>query len=211
MKWINFFDIIVVLNLRKRVDRLLHITEQMELMNIPFELVTSIENENGAIGLRDTVVKVFEESIELGHKNILIFEDDCEFIESKQVLDDTMNNAVEQLPDYYHILYLGAQVTNGFKRRHSSSLLQLDMAFATHCFAISLDGMKTIMSMELDYPIDNSIVNKLQPLQKCFITYPLLANQKAGISDINTGGDGFVDWKPFIVDRYRQQLANFNQ
>ena len=59
MSWTNFFDGIYVLNLRHRTDRLLHITEEMEKYDIGFELVTSIENENGAEGLRQTVVKLF--------------------------------------------------------------------------------------------------------------------------------------------------------
>lgn len=200
--WTDFFDRIVVINLPERKDRLIEVTEEMDKYNIPFELVDGIKCDNGAEGLRQTVENIFVESIEVGHKRILIFEDDCLFVHDPT---EVMNNAVKELPENWHILYLGAQCINGFKRRQSSALLQLDNAYATHAWGLSLQGMKEIISAGLEAPIDNSIVSTIQPLQQCFITYPLLATQRAGESNI---GGTWIDWSPFIVQRYTQKLAD---
>lgn len=201
MSWVNFFDAIYVINLRKRVDRLLEITEELEKYNIPFELVTAIENENGAEGLRQTVEKIFKESIERKHEQILIFEDDCYFLQDPNPI---MGMVVKELPEYWHIFYLGGQPSNGFNRRHSSSLLQLDTCYSTHAWAISNQGMKEILSVGLKAPIDNSVVDTVQKQQKCFITYPLLASQRAGISNI---GNVFIDWSPYIINKYKEKLS----
>lgn len=202
--WTDFFDRIVVINLPKRVDRLIEVSEELNNYGIEFDLVDGIEHEKGAEGLRQTVENILKDSIQKKHKAILIFEDDCLFVEPKDVVDRTMEDAIKDLPEYWHILYLSAQATDGFKRRHSSSLLQLDKAFATHSWAISLQGMKEIIAAGLEAPIDNSIVDKVQPMQKCFITYPILTTQRAGVSNI---GNTFIDWHPFLIGRYNQKLA----
>ena len=64
--------------------------------------------------------------------------------------------------------------------------------------------MKEIIAAGLEAPIDNSIVDKVQPMQRCFITYPILTTQRAGVSDI---GNTFIDWHPFLIGRYNQKLA----
>ena len=85
MKWLSFFDEIFVLNLSKRQDRLLEITEHFEEYEIPFKRIESIENSNGAEGLRDTMLLIFEDAIDKGRENILVFEDDCEIIKGKEI------------------------------------------------------------------------------------------------------------------------------
>ena len=202
--WTSFFDKIYVINLPKRIDRLLQFVEEMEKYEIEFEIINGIEHESGAEGLRQTVENIFIDAIEKKYDNILIFEDDCYFVEGKSTVDWTMENAIKELPEQWQILYLSAQPTNGFNRRQSGCLLQLDGAFATHSWAISNQGMREILSVGLDAPIDNSIVKSIQPLQRCFITYPILTSQRAGMSDI---GRTDIDWQPFIVSRYYQKLG----
>lgn len=202
--WTNFFDKIYVINLPKRIDRLMQFVEEMEKYEIEFEIVNGIEHESGAEGLRQTVENIFKDAIDKKYNQILIFEDDCYFVEGKSTVDWTMDNAIKELPEDWHILYLGAQVTNGFKRRQGSCLFQLDLAFATHAWALSRQGMMEILAVGLEAPIDNSVVKTVQTQQKCFITYPLLASQRAGFSNI---GNTEIDWNPFIVNRYSQKLG----
>lgn len=200
--WTNWFDKTYVLNLRKRIDRLIHVCEEMSKYNIDFELVTSIENkENGAEGLKDTIVELFNNALLNNYSKILVFEDDIKWVTDP---NPTMEMVVKELPEYWHICYLGGQPSNGFNRRHSSSLLQLDTCFATHAWAISNQGMKEILASGLKAPIDNSIVDTVQKQQKCFITYPLLASQKEGYSDI---GGTEINWNPFIINKYNEKLS----
>lgn len=204
--WTDFFDRIVVINLPKRLDRLLEVTEEMDKYNIPFELVDGITSEiGGAEGLRLTVEKIFKESIEKKHSNILLFEDDVLFKENP---NSFMDEVIKQLPEVYDIVFLGCQATNGMKRRHSANLLQLDMAFATHAAFYSLQGMKEIINRGLEAPIDNYYVKEIEPMQRCYVTFPLIATQRAGLSSI---GGQWIDWDVFISQRYYQKLAEMPQ
>jgi GR25 family glycosyltransferase involved in LPS biosynthesis len=204
MAWTDFFTKIFVINLPERTDRLLDIAEELDKWGIPYELRNAIKKENGAEGLRETVWNIIEEGVFNNWQSVLIFEDDCVFVESCGNPNDTMEQVVKQLPDMWQLLYLGGQVTNGFKLRHSPNLLLLDMCFATHAWALSLDAMKNIISEGLDYPIDNSVVKTIQPRGHTYITYPLLATQRAGHSDI---GKTYINWQPFIEQRYYQKLG----
>jgi len=204
MRWTNYFSKILVINLRHRTDRLLQIYEEMDKMDINFELVTAIEHENGAEGLRQTLNNILQRGIEEKWENVLIFEDDCEWVENKDVVDRAMDGAIKEIPDNWHLLYLSAQVTCGFHYKHGNHLLQLDGAYSTHSWAISKQGMKEIISQGLDAPIDNCMVDKIQKMQNCYITYPILTTQRAGESDI---GKTYINWFPFLVTRYNTELS----
>jgi hypothetical protein len=64
--------------------------------------------------------------------------------------------------------------------------------------------MKEILMAGLEAPIDNCIVAKIQSHGTTYITYPLLATQRPGISDI---GNTYINWQPFIENRYYQKLG----
>jgi GR25 family glycosyltransferase involved in LPS biosynthesis len=204
MAWTDFFTKIFVINLPERTDRLLDIAEELDKWNIPYELVDAIKDENGAEGLRKTVWNIIEKGVKNEWQSILIFEDDAVFVESCGNPNDIMENVIKQLPSLWQLLYLGGQATNGFKLRYSPNLLLLDMCFATHAWAISLDGMKNIVSEGLESPIDNSVVKTIQPRGHTYITYPLLCTQRPGMSNI---GNTYIDWQPFIEQRYYQKLG----
>lgn len=206
--WTNYFDDIIVVNLLKRTDRLLKITEDFEKYGIPFRRVLAIEdNDNGARGLRDTMIGIYKEAIEKGHQNILVFEDDAKIIVGEEIFNDTMNKVVSQLPENYHFCFLGGQATFRFSHYHSTNLLPVRMYFATHAVAYSLQGMKEIMARELGYPIDNWMVEHIQNLGHCYCVDPLLCSQYAGYSDI---GKNEIDWSPFIIPRHEQKKAEMN-
>jgi GR25 family glycosyltransferase involved in LPS biosynthesis len=204
MSWTNFFTKIFVINLPERTDRLLEVAEELYKWEIPYELVNAIKHESGAEGLRMTVEKIFREAIANEWESVLIFEDDAMFVDSCGNPNDTMNEVVKQLPLNWDILYLGAQCTTGFKLRKSANLLLVENAFATHAWAISLHGMKEILMAGLEAPIDNCIVAKIQSHGTTYITYPLLATQRPGMSDI---GNTYINWQPFIENRYYQKLG----
>jgi len=205
MSWTNFFTKIFVINLPERTDRLLEVAEELYKWQIPYELVNAVKHEKGAEGLRITVENIFREAIAKNWESVLIFEDDAVFVDSCGNPNDTMNEVVKQLPSTWDLLYLGAQCTTGFKFRVSPNLLLLENAYATHAWAISLHGMKEILAAGLEAPIDNCIVAKIQPYGTTYITYPLLATQRPGISDI---GNTYINWQPFIENRYYQKLGD---
>lgn len=206
--WINFFSKIYLVNLAKRRDRLFETAEHLEEYGIPFSLFTAIEKPDGAEGLRDTMNLIFDEAIANNYPNILVLEDDCEFVKEKYWVDETMNNVIEQLPENYLLCFLGCQITGDINGYHSPNLISANKVFSTHAVMYSLQGIKEIISHGFGYPIDNYYVDKIEPMRRNYCVYPLLASQRAGVSDI---GRSFIDWNPFIISRYEQRVIEYNQ
>ena len=203
MKWLSFFDEIFVLNLSKRQDRLLEITEHFEEYEIPFKRIESIENSNGAEGLRDTMLLIFEDAIDKGRENILVFEDDCEIIKGKEIFHDIMNKAIEQLPENYLMFFLGGQPTGGYSSFYSNNLLPVIKYYSTHSVCYSKRGIKEILQRGMEYPIDIWYVDVIQPLGNCYAVDPILTTQREGYSDI---GKNEINWTPFIVAKHQQEI-----
>jgi len=209
MNWLKSIDKIYLVNLLHRQDRLLKSAELLEEYHIPYERFQAIhDKEQGARGLRDTMIKIFSEIIENNYKNTLIFEDDVSFCLDSFWFHDTMNKVVEQLPENYHLCYLGGQATGRLSHFHSANLIPVIKYFATHSVLYSLHGVKEIMARDFGYPIDNWIVESIQPMAHCYCTYPLLCSQRPDISDI---GGQFIDWTPFIQGRFQQRVLEIGK
>lgn len=202
MQWVDFVDQIYLVNLPQRTDRLVASAEELERFGIPYKRWAAKYNEHhGAIGLRDSMIDLFRSALDLGYKNVLVFEDDVMFVRSD--VNEVMNKAIDQLPPDYRILFLGCQPTAGFTRFQSENLLPVTKAYATHAVMYSELAMRECVNLGLGYPIDNWIVDNIQPKGGCFVTYPLLATQRPDYSDI---GRTHIDWSPFIVQRYNQKI-----
>ena len=207
MSWIDKIHRIVVLNLLKKQDRLLQITEHFEEYDIPFQRYSAIENERGAEGLKDTMIELFKDCIEKNMQYVLVFEDDAFCVVQKQVLHNTMNNVLNNLPENWGMCFLGAQVTGKFTYRHTENILSAVKIFSTHSVLYSLKGMKEILAQGIYAPIDNFYVEKIEPLHISYIAYPLLFSQKEGYSDICKQT---ISWRPFIDGSYNQRYNEFN-
>lgn len=205
MDWRNSIGRIVLLNLPHRSDRLLDSAEILFKYEIPFERISAVYNkEHGATGLRDTMVRLFEEEIEKKTDSVLVFEDDIKFVEDPESFHATMNAVMEQLPETYHLVFLGCQLTVAPSHFYSRNLIPVVKAFSTHAVLYSFQGMKEILASNLQGPIDNHYVDHIENKGHCYCTYPLLASQRSGYSDI---GMAEFDWGPFIVPRYDQKIG----
>lgn len=203
--WTNFFNKIYLLNLQKREDRLLDSAKLLDEYSIPYEVFCAIEDKSqGARGLRDSVLLIFKEAVEMNYDQIFIFEDDIMFVEPPEILHYTMNEAVKQLPENYHLLYGGGQPTSGYAYSYSNNLLPAINYFATHAVGYSNQAMKEILSMGMDFPIDNWLVKEFQIFGRCFAVNPILCSQRPGFSDI---GQSEINWDVFITERHNQKVA----
>lgn len=198
--WTEYFDEVVLINLDKRVDRLLETAEELEKYNIPYKRIAAIEHKNGAIGLLQTMQKIFEDCIKRKVQNILVFEDDIMFLQDPTPI---MNNVIKQIPDNYDMILLGGQI-KGFAYAHSENLLALVGAWSTHAVIYSLQGMKNIMAMNFTAPIDNFFVDVIHPKGNSYCVKPLLATQRFGYSDI---AKNEINWQPFINKSYNEKLS----
>lgn len=207
MSWVSKIDDIVCLNLPHREDRLLEFAKMMGEYEIPFRRVEAISKPNGAEGLRDTMVKLFAESLGKGHKQILVFEDDAQFVVQKEWVHLTMNEVIGNIPELWLMATLGSQITGKFIHRHHPNILSATKVYSTHAMLYSERGMRESLSQGLDYPIDNFFVDKLEPMRATYVVHPMLATQRPGRSDIY---NNFIDWTAFIDSSYSQKYNEFN-
>lgn len=207
MSWKAFIDKVYVVNLQKREDRLLETAKLLEDYEIPYTVFPAIEDrEQGARGLRDTMLLIFKDALENNYDNVLVFEDDVDILVSKIEFYDTLNNVVGQIPENYIMCFLGCQITGSVTHFVGSNVLAAQKMFATHAVIYSSQGMKEIIANNFDYPIDNYYVEHIEPMARSFCVFPLLCSQVAGFSDI---GGNEISWKPFIEGRYHQKIAEF--
>jgi len=133
---------------------------------------------------------------------VAIFEDDCIMLEPWSVVEEAMN----QLPPAWDALYLGANLQKPVER-YSENLYKLFAGHATH--AVIYNSRRLI-----DFVIDHYNVRdyrcfdvlmayEAQKLFNVFTIYPLVATQRACMSDIN---DKFLDNYATIVDSYAKMI-----
>ena len=187
--WHSFFDRIFVITLdhyKSEPLRLRSNLAKQELGNhgIPFDWWQATYNDNGAYGCFLSYQKLFNYCLEMGYRNILVFEDDLKIIHPSP--NSVLAVALDQLPEDYHTIHLGPNTHVPLQYANRHLLLTMNQCRSTHAQGYSQEAMKQIISYEwTGTPIDQMIEEKLQPLGKCFCTYPLLVTQRNGFSDID--------------------------
>lgn len=181
----------------------------MEQYQIPFERISAIhDKEQGARGLRDTMALLFDEEIKRGTQHLLVFEDDAEILPDVGKFNVVMNEVMKELPESYHLCFLGCQITSNGCRHHSPHLIKVIKAFSTHAVIYSLQGMKEIMARKFGFPIDNWFCDEIEPMGQSYCTNPFLVSQRDGHSDI---GGNFISWKPFLEHRFKQKVGEIRR
>lgn len=199
--WTNFFSRIVLINLASRPDRLVESSLELKRHKIPFEVVPAIKNENGQQGISDTLRRLFRETLDAGHRNVLVFEDDVRMVVEPEEFERVMDLALIELPSHWDMLYLGANLPNPRRvEEYSAHLLRTIRALALHAVAYSRRGMEEILALQPTLPIDLQIADGINTAGGSFVTYPLLCTQKEGFSDIEGRR---VKYSSFIEDRYK--------
>lgn len=200
--WTNFFSRIVLINLASRPDRLVESSLELKRHKIPFEVVPAIKNENGQQGISDTLRGLFGETLDAGHRNILVFEDDVRMVVEPEEFERVMDLALIELPSHWDMLYLGANLPNPRRvSEYSAHLLRTIRALALHAVAYSRRGMEEILSLSPTLPIDLQIADEINTAGGSFITYPLLCTQKESFSDIEKTRTSYTH---YIEDRYKK-------
>jgi len=102
----SLFGGVFVINLDRRADRLEQIITEMSGVELPFERFPAIPTDFGIDGCGLSHLAVYKIAKERGYKNVLIFEDDFEFVVSKQVFWSTVSSFLESTPfDVYMLSY----------------------------------------------------------------------------------------------------------
>lgn len=206
----DFFDEIYCINLDERTDRWEHATNEFIKAGIQdrVQRFSAIRDVDGRIGVIKSNLAIIKMAKEKKLKNVLIFEDDVEFI-----VDDPqsiLQKSIEQANGIkWHLFYLGAN-THEKLIKFKPNLILLKNAFAVHSMAYSnlmydsfimkYDNIKTIVNFT-DI-LDVYLSKQIQDKYVCLMTHPMMTTQMNSYSDIEKR---VVDYS-FIEERYKNNI-----
>ncbi len=166
-----------VINLEERTDRLTDFYSQS--LPFPVKRFPAYKETHGGYGC----VKSHVGLLRIPHKlPFIVFEDDALLVQDWSIVE----MAMEQLPDNWDVLFLGATLLKPI-RRYSKNLFYLHSAWCTQAIIYgSTRVMEDICTNALSSgkAIDVFFRYHIFPKYNCFITDPLVAVQKGYISDI---------------------------
>jgi GR25 family glycosyltransferase involved in LPS biosynthesis len=194
----KYFDKIYCINLDKRIDRWIFFKNQCEKYSInSVERISAVDgdliNQNdysnkflkGEIGLLLTSIKIFEDAIDNGYENILLFEDDC-------LINDNflkLNKYFNHLPEDWVMLYFGANhnTHGGWEEpeKINNMVLKLSHSYSAHMIGFKKIIFNEILTNLKSFTDQNDVVySKLQKKYPSYCFTPILATQLVGFSDI---------------------------
>lgn len=182
-EWTHYFKKIFLINLPERTGKLQTASEELNRYSIPFEVFPAIKHPNGKYGIFLTMQKLLGECAGAPHP-ILCFEDDILFVRDPGPI---MDRCVPQLQSTdWDLFYMGPNTHHNFGELYDRNLLLLREAFARHATAYSMVGMQKVLALNWEgHSLDIMIRGQIQPGGKCFCSWPFLATQRNGFSDID--------------------------
>lgn len=211
MNAFDFFDGIYCINLDERTDRWKHAQEEFKKAGILDKVIrfSAIRDVDGRLGVIKSNLAIIKIAKEKKLKNVLIFEDDVEFIVDNP--QEVLAKSIQQIENIkWHLFYLGAnthQKLIKFKR----NLILLKKAFAVHSMAYSElmydDFIRKYNKLEYinnyDDILDVYLATKIQEKYVCLMTYPMMTTQMNSYSDIE---HKVVNYS-FIEERYKNNIS----
>jgi len=168
-----------VINLQSRTDKLINFYKN----DLPFKVqrFNAIIDSPGDNGCAKSHLSIIATQKEFP---FVIFEDDCVMLQPWSEVEKAMS----QLPDNWDALWLGATLTHPLKR-YSDNLFRLRRAYTTHAIIYNSARitdyiLKNFRVKKTKSIIDLFYFSDVQDRFNCFITYPLIATQSEGISDV---------------------------
>lgn len=193
-----------LINLAKRPDRLKIATNILNQHGISAELCEAIEIDNGADGIRQTMIGLFDHILNnTNHEHVLVLEDDVSF-----TLPDfwgAVYNSFKELPADYDLLFLGANVYKPLLP-HSKHLYKLTGAVANHAMIYPRKTIIELLDLYTNNPkgvtdslMDTHIVSR----GNSYVSNPLIAIQRPDFSNIE---NRHMDYTRYIQYRYEQAV-----
>jgi glycosyl transferase family 25 len=208
MKLNDYFDKIYCINLDRRTDRWERCQEIFSKINLNVERFSAIDGsvDNYNLGypydseLAGAIshTKVIEKAVELNIKNVLILEDDVDFIDN---LENFFSDLIKLVPKDWDGILFGGNHVGGYSHINDS-VVKVNRSYALHAYALNSYSFEYIINY-----MNNKIKNSINKGRKGIITSvaadffmadlhnhtnwycfrPHLAWQKDGHSDIQGG------------------------
>ena len=202
----GFIDKIIYINLDKRTDKRTQTENEIKDLNIEYIRFPAIENKNGALGCSKSHLEVIRKAKSEGYKNLLVLEDDFEFIVPKseffQEIRKLFNPEIEF--DVCLLAYNTPNLYDCGDAKYDEFLYRIKDAQTTsgyivnsHYYDTLIDTWEKAVTMfektddATKYTCDQSW-KPLQVRDKWYCFKRRIGKQRAGYSDIQ---GGHVDYK----------------
>jgi len=189
----DLFGGVFYINLDSRVDRLNEIRWELERMNIEGERFSAIKATPGFVGCAESHIAVLKLARDNGLKNVMILEDDFEFLVSKEEFWTDMNNFFKS-GTTYDMLLLSYKYVDG--KQYNSKLNRIFDAESTAGYIINCYFYDTLIehwekNTELLRATNNNLLyavdmswKTLMPTRLWFGFANHTGHQRASYSDI---------------------------
>jgi len=212
MRLNNYFDKIICINLDRRSDRWMEVQQQFKKAGISVERYSAIDGNpmswnhvrnkanplgtedikfRGVAGCMASHVNIWKMAKEKGWKNVLIVEDDCDFVHEVQ---ERFTERINQVPLNWDLLYLGGiHETRGglyIPDKISQHIVKAKRMITTTCYAIKDTcydlAINTVLADEpwFHTAVDGYLGAYVQSECNTYAFQPPLAWQRASFSDI---------------------------
>lgn len=209
----DYFKEIYCINLDRRTDRWENAQKEFESVGVldRVQRISAVNNPDGRIGLIKSFLKIFKDVKERNIENVLIFEDDVQFLQNNNPIE-TLENAISQVGKIeWSLFYLGAN-THEKCNLFRPNLILLRNAFSAHAVAYSHKTYKQIIErFENTNKINNVndindvfFCHEIQNKRTSFLVNPMIATQMPSFSDLEKRN---VDYG-FIEQRFKDNTSH---
>ena len=188
------------LNLRSRPDRWSAVQDECKKLDLNVMRVGAIRTTLGWEGCKASHIQLLQHAKDEGI--FMIIEDDMKVIGSKAEYEKSLL----ELPDDWDMLYLGASFPAEAPDKlvkYTDSLCYLQGGLCTHALLFNNQhGVADwIINNQKGLFIDQMYMKFVQPKFNCYITYPMIATQQEGYSDITHKHTDYSE----ITDSYKKR------
>jgi glycosyl transferase, family 25 len=221
----KYFDKVYYINLDRRTDRRAHMDEQLNKFHMTATRISAVDGNtlkwkpeygvmsdywnNGAFAYCLSYRVAIIDAIKTGLDSILVLDDDAVFTDN---LFEVLENAKKELPEEWHMLYFGANHHSPIsmpteRERVGNYLYRLIGSMGSHGIILHKSCFKTVLNfLTSPYAPLDIFFSMYQKFFPCYITYPGVAYQRAGHSDIlnkevNYTSDWNIDYIHHIKGR----------
>jgi len=221
-KFLGYFDDVYYINLDYREDRKKLFEERSLAIGLNAKRFSGIIPKDGEYPViesnqKDTRRKwkvgctlshqaIVREAKERGLQNVLIFEDDCIFLDGfMEKAQNCVNDLKEQEWD---LMYFGGQ-PNQYAKKVTENLGSIENGgvYSTHAYAINHTFYDKMLNITPDFydTIDILYLNYQSSARKLLVSKEILAVQDSTYSDlwniiVNSQGYSIRDWNKFITE-----------
>jgi hypothetical protein len=230
MNWTHYFDRIYIVNLPERTDRLDKCKQEFAKYSLFTDRLHNMricaaekwtDNANKPMGFFRTMINLFMHCLEHKMKRILVFQDDVKFLQDVNKYMPLAVHKLQMMDDEqgWDILNLGPNTQQTFTAddlmlcSEIFSLLKMKECYADHASAYSAECMQLVVNeyKKLCERIKNPgylifdvfLKEHVMPYGFSYCTYPMIASQYGGESDI----EGKYMTNDFLVENYEKNTG----